>query len=248
MEQFEKFVAEPGETHGMEVVDSHEFLETEFQEHEEHHEESVFTDDPVRVYLREMGSVRLLTRQAEIDLASRMERGKLRTRKALSRSPLVWRKVLALYEEVRRGETRLEQITELGPDEEARAEHSPEVTRRLSRFVRRHKEMVELQQKIKATPERHVKIRAEIEARVPRLWIECSRALRVIPFQPAQWKEFRSLIEGPLEKIAGLERELQNHPKPATAAEYRQQIREIEALAGPKGSMRRWLKAARQGD
>jgi RNA polymerase primary sigma factor len=248
MEQFEKLVAEPGETHGLEVVESQEFLESEFQEHEEHHEESVFTDDPVRVYLREMGSVRLLTRQAEIDLATRMEHGKLRTRKALSHSPLVWRRVLAMYEDVRKGELRLDQVAELGSDEEARAEATPDVMRRLARFARRHKELVELRLKIKATPERHVNVRAELNARVPRLWIECSRALRVIPFQPAQWKMFRALLEDTLEKIARLEREVQHSPKPA-AVEFRQQIQELEAVAGVKVStLRRWLKAARQGD
>ena len=52
-------------------------------------EESIYTDDPVRVYLREMGAVPLLTREGEVDLARRMERGKLRMQKAISRSPLV---------------------------------------------------------------------------------------------------------------------------------------------------------------
>lgn len=60
----------------------------EFGSHREDHvAEPPSTDDPVRVYLREMGSVRLLTRQGEIELAKRMERGKLRMRKPLSRSP-----------------------------------------------------------------------------------------------------------------------------------------------------------------
>jgi len=55
-------------------------------------EESIYTDDPVRVYLREMGAVPLLTREGEVDLARRMERGKLRMQKAISRSALVnWR-------------------------------------------------------------------------------------------------------------------------------------------------------------
>src|SRR6516164_6053993 len=57
----------------------------------DHPVEAPSTDDPVRVYLREMGSVRLLNRQGEIVLAKRMEHGKLRARKSLSRSPLVWR-------------------------------------------------------------------------------------------------------------------------------------------------------------
>jgi RNA polymerase primary sigma factor len=52
-------------------------------------EESIYTDDPVRVYLREMGSVPLLTREGEVTLARKMERGKLRMQKAISRSPLI---------------------------------------------------------------------------------------------------------------------------------------------------------------
>ena len=57
-------------------------------------EESIYTDDPVRVYLREMGAVPLLTREGEVDLARRMERGKLRMQKAISRSALVQRVVV----------------------------------------------------------------------------------------------------------------------------------------------------------
>ncbi|MEP6540428.1 MAG: sigma-70 factor domain-containing protein, partial [Bryobacteraceae bacterium] len=44
-------------------------------------EESIYTDDPVRVYLREMGAVPLLTRDGEVNLARKMERGKLRMQK-----------------------------------------------------------------------------------------------------------------------------------------------------------------------
>src|ERR1700730_1669067 len=64
-------------------------------------EESPFTDDPVRGYLREMGSVSLLTREGEVNLARRMERGKLRARKVLSRSPVVQQMVIALYQDLR---------------------------------------------------------------------------------------------------------------------------------------------------
>src|ERR1017187_5209200 len=68
------------------------------------------TDDPVRVYLREMGSVRLLTKQAEIDLARRMERGSLRMLKAISRSPLVRKMALSIYEAIGAGKVRLEDV------------------------------------------------------------------------------------------------------------------------------------------
>src|SRR5258708_3915544 len=91
------------------------------EEFEESPKESVYTDDPVRVYLREMGSVSLLTRQRETDLARRMERGTLRARKALSRSAVVQRMVMALYNEIQQGETRLEDVVAIGrPDEAAK--------------------------------------------------------------------------------------------------------------------------------
>jgi RNA polymerase primary sigma factor len=54
------------------------------------------TSDPVRLYLREMGAVPLLTRQGEVTIAKRFERGHLRVLKAISRSPLVIREVIAI--------------------------------------------------------------------------------------------------------------------------------------------------------
>src|SRR4249920_4087615 len=61
------------------------------------------TNDPVRMYLREMGAVALLTRESEVEIARRIERGQRAVSKALSRSPLVIHKILALSEDVRRG-------------------------------------------------------------------------------------------------------------------------------------------------
>ena len=45
-------------------------------------------NDPVRVYLREMGASPLLTREGEVEIAKRIERGQLSAMKALSRSPI----------------------------------------------------------------------------------------------------------------------------------------------------------------
>src|SRR5579872_4884309 len=77
-------------------------------------EPTVYTDDPVRVYLREMGSVSLLNRQAEVTLARRMERGNLRMQKALSRSPLVRKMALAIYDDIRAGKAEAEDLLSLG--------------------------------------------------------------------------------------------------------------------------------------
>ena len=54
------------------------------------------TNDPVRMYLREMGTVPLLTREGEVEIAKRIERGQMRVLKAISRSPIVIREIAAL--------------------------------------------------------------------------------------------------------------------------------------------------------
>src|SRR6202163_726297 len=64
-------------------------------------EESIYTDDPVRVYLREMGAVPLLTREGEVDLARRMERGKLRMQTAISRSALVQMRAAEIADQIK---------------------------------------------------------------------------------------------------------------------------------------------------
>src|SRR5271165_6012840 len=81
-------------------------------------EESIYTDDPVRVYLREMGAVPLLTREGEVNLARRMERGKLRMQKSISRSALVQLLVVEISEKVKSGELELETLVDFGDEEE----------------------------------------------------------------------------------------------------------------------------------
>src|ERR1044071_5681243 len=75
--------------------------------------ETPFTDDPVRVYLREMGTYSLLTRDREIDLARRMERGRLRMHKAMSRSGPVREHALSLYRDIKSGVVQLDDVTEI---------------------------------------------------------------------------------------------------------------------------------------
>src|SRR4029078_777716 len=60
-------------------------------------------NDPVRLYLREMGTVPLLTREGEVEIARRIERGQKTVLKELSRSPLVIQDILEMAEEVERG-------------------------------------------------------------------------------------------------------------------------------------------------
>ena len=75
------------------------------------------TNDPVRIYLREMGIVPLLTREGEVELAKRIERGQLGALKALSRSPLVIRQILVIGEDLKRGIRSIKEIVVLDEEE-----------------------------------------------------------------------------------------------------------------------------------
>jgi len=68
------------------------------------------TNDPVRMYLREMGTVPLLTREGEVEIAKRIERGQLRVLKALSRSPIVINELLALGEDLKKSVRSIKEV------------------------------------------------------------------------------------------------------------------------------------------
>ncbi len=68
------------------------------------------TNDPVRLYLREMGVVPLLTREGEVAIAKRIERGQLKTQKAIARSPLAVKELLRIGEALEAGTANIREI------------------------------------------------------------------------------------------------------------------------------------------
>jgi RNA polymerase primary sigma factor len=239
---------------GMALEDSDGLFEHEHEspEHRETAEGSVSTDDPVRVYLREMGSVRLLSRQGEVDLAERMERGKLRVRKALSRLPLAWRRLLAARDQLRLGELRLGDVVELGFEEdEAVAKRArANINRQFTKFARLTQDLLALQSKIASLPERYTKARARLRRDEIRLRIRCSQQMRAIPLNPAEWRRFRGALENAVDEIARLERELEsNCGNSVVVRQVKRQIRELETVTGATAvQMRRWWQAVRRGE
>jgi RNA polymerase primary sigma factor len=79
------------------------------------------TDDPVRMYLREMGAVELLSREGEIAIAKRIEAGREAMIAGLCESPLTFQAIIIWHEELEEGKTLLREIIDLeatyaGPD------------------------------------------------------------------------------------------------------------------------------------
>ena len=77
------------------------------------------TNDPVRMYLREMGTVPLLTREGEIEIARRMERGRNSIYRALTRCPLVVKKILGLKQDIQKDNLAVRELLNVPgePDE-----------------------------------------------------------------------------------------------------------------------------------
>ena len=185
-------------------------------------DDALYTDDPVRVYLREMGAVPLLTREGEVHLARRMERGKFQVRRALSRSALVVAKVLELNDKVRQGEIELASFVDGGDPEETadqRQKRLASIRQQLAKIAALHKEFEETDSALAATPRRNVNVRRRLEWRHRRLIVGLSLAIQRTPLQQGPWEEFRA---GLLRAFDDLE---------ALAAE----VRRSEATAAKKG-------------
>jgi RNA polymerase primary sigma factor len=113
------------------------------------------TDDPVRIYLRAMGAIPLLTREGEVDIAKRIERGQLQVLKALSRSPVVIRQVLAIGKDLRHGIRSIRDI--VGFDEEEVTEEIlqnrfKDFTRRIEELQKHYKRAGQLAERLPTIP------------------------------------------------------------------------------------------------
>src|SRR6202023_2993294 len=113
------------------------------------------TNDPVRMYLREMGTVPLLTREGEVEIARRIERGKLAVIKSISRTPLVAKKVIELGDQLHAGDRTIRELVIFNDEEitdERIIERSRQVQKQIA-LVRKARAVSEkLEEKLADTP------------------------------------------------------------------------------------------------
>ena len=263
MDHFDdQYLAEHAEH--LELLEQAKFFESEeAHEAEDLHgvsqaEESIYTDDPVRVYLREMGAVPLLTREGEVDLARRMERGKLRMQKAISRSPLVQHAVVELAERLRKGVEELDAWVDLGEPEEGTGADEKRRAEMLGLFAEVSslwKKQQQVEEKVSAIPASNKKLLNRWTGRLRRARVETSVAIRRIPFTLLRWKEFAKSIERAADELSCLENELRRLEGRSSVAaqsrmrELRREIRKREALAGASlANLRYTLNVIRHGE
>jgi RNA polymerase primary sigma factor len=221
-------------------------------------EESIYTDDPVRVYLREMGAVPLLTREGEVNLARRMERGKLRMQKSISRSALIQLMVVEIAERLKRNEEDLDAYADLGDVEEgspADTKRQSEVRNEFNEIIGLEKKLVQLQEKVNTIALSNKKVRRRWLGKVNRCKVEISRAIRRIPWYSSRWKQFAKEIERLVEELTQLDTELvkleeRGGPNAQLRVrELRREVRKKETTAGaPLADLKHSLAVIRHGE
>jgi RNA polymerase primary sigma factor len=192
------------------------------------------TNDPVRMYLREMGTVPLLTREGEVAIAKRLERGQRLVLKTISRSPIVLKEMLAIGEELSKDTQSIKKIIQLD-DEELSEEKIENKTKQILRIIGKIEMLYEVALKQAArlgrTP--RSKKRAYLRARfqLGRTRVQMSQLMRSINFKWLEKKRQIDKVRHTVERVHAVERMADrldrraDAAKDETAAEARKELR-----------------------
>jgi RNA polymerase primary sigma factor len=170
------------------------------------------TNDPVRMYLREMGTVPLLTREGEIELAKRIERGNRAVAKALSRSPLIIREVVQIGSEVRAGNIDVYDLLLLADSpngDEVEDPHTEEFLAAIVAIGEVQRKAVQLKQKLQAVsrqmkPKQHRTTRWELA----RACVKLSQSIRAISFSSPARRCLINKLRCAVDECRNLEKEI----------------------------------------
>ncbi len=217
--------------------------------------ETEFTEDLVHTYLREAGSVKLLTREGEVALAKRIERGRTRVLRELSRSPLVWRELVRVAADLREGRRSIRQVVRV-EDQDLSDEQAERLEKRLlRRLLQTVEDIQQASQRLEqlaARVQRASRGRARRLAwwRMARLQVEISHKVRSIDFHPDEKERLIDLLRQTATRarelageVTALKRRVkQSRGENATELrrqlrQLRQQLRAIELEAGASPEM-----------
>ena len=193
------------------------------------------TNDPVRIYLREMGAVPLLTREGEIVLAKRIERGRQLVLKTITRSPIVIKELVGMAADLRSGARSIKEVVHF--DEEELTEEKVENTARqtlkiLDKIAGLYEVAVKQAARFARTPKS--KKRSYLHGRFAlcRTRIRMSQLARSIEFKPRERRRLIAKVRETVEQVHTLEREVTKLERRAdaskgeAAAEARRELRD----------------------
>ena len=169
------------------------------------------TNDPVRMYLREMGTVPLLTREGEVAIAKRIERGQLLVLKTITRAPLILKELLQVGEDLKNGSRSIKEIVQFDDEEltEEKIETKTRDTlRQIDKVAKLYLNAMKQAAKLQRIP--RSKKRPYLHARydLSRTRVEMSKLVRELDFNPLEKKRLIDKIHQTVERVYFLEREI----------------------------------------
>ena len=170
------------------------------------------TNDPVRMYLREMGTVPLLTREGEVAIAKRIERGQRSVLKTISRTQTAAQVVIALGEQLRRGERTVRELVTLQDDDlsEARLAQRVQLLLRQIDCIRdKYGAVLEAEHRLAAVARRDRRRYRECRRRRLRASVELSRLIRAIDFTETTRRHLIGLIKQVAQGLQGVRVEIE---------------------------------------
>jgi RNA polymerase primary sigma factor len=194
------------------------------------------TSDPVRLYLREMGTVPLLTREGEIEIARRFELGHFRALKAISRSPLAIREVIALGSDLQRGVRSITEVVVFDEEDvtdEIVAQRLEATLSHIGELAAHYKKACAAEQKLKGISRtRNPKLHRRCHWNMARHQVEVSRILRKLRYTQPERKRLIEKVTGVADTMRSIHRQILNLAKKADStgnealrAEYKRQQR-----------------------
>src|SRR4029077_3162121 len=210
---------------GIEVVDSEKtyLQEKQFDRTAEGSEEMELdltpgaldkTNDPVRMYLREMGTVPLRTRGGEVKTARRIERGKLAVIKSISRTPTVAKNIIAMGDQLKAGTRTIRELVIFQDDEitdERVDERAKEVLKQIEAIRKQRLVVQKFEEKLAETPkgattrEKRKYRRARWAAM--RAQVGLSQLIREVEFTELVKRRLIEEIKDQVESVRKIERE-----------------------------------------
>jgi len=99
-------------------------------------DELISSDDPVRLYLKEMGTVPLLTREGEVEIAKRIEKGQNEVIQAVVNCPITIKEIVVLGERLKKGKIPIQEVVSWGDMDETDANKIWEETKRVLKLIK----------------------------------------------------------------------------------------------------------------
>ena len=195
-EDFDDFLSSMDD-YGIKILDKHHAVIPKRKKADEVSLEGLErTTDPVKLYLREMGNISLLTREGEIAIAKEIERGEKQVTKALSKTKLILNEILALEEKIKEDPLILQEMFDF--TEEDLSEGKLEGNK--SKIIDQIEEIRKLGRQLEKIPEKKSNIMTR-----GRLIVQMSRIIRNMNVKPTQQERIIDSLREKLRAINELE-------------------------------------------